>query len=157
MEAKPLNKEALQAEVGLPVNSKIPVIAFIGRLEEQKGSDILAEAIPKFIDQDVQVIVLVRNISLLHSLLAYTITHHYTNRERSQGTGKKKLERQLALLEDKFPDKFRAHMKFNIPLAHGIMAGADILIIPSRFEPCGLIQLQGMRYGIVCCLFFFHH
>ncbi|XP_074582770.1 granule-bound starch synthase 1, chloroplastic/amyloplastic-like [Curcuma longa] len=124
MEAKPLNKEALQAEVGLPVNSKIPVIAFIGRLEEQKGSDILAEAIPKFIDQDVQVIVL--------------------------GTGKKKLERQLALLEDKFPDKFRAHMKFNIPLAHGIMAGADILVIPSRFEPCGLIQLQGMRYGTPC-------
>ncbi|XP_042452542.1 granule-bound starch synthase 1b, chloroplastic/amyloplastic-like [Zingiber officinale] len=122
MDAKPLNKEALQAKVGLPVNKNMPVIAFIGRLEEQKGSDILAEAIPEFISEDVQVIVL--------------------------GTGKKKLERQLALLEDKFPDKFRAHLKFNVPLAHGIMAGADMLIVPSRFEPCGLIQLQSMRYGI---------
>lgn len=61
MDAKPLNKEALQAEVGLPVDQNIPVIAFIGRLEEQKGSDILATAIPEFIDENVQVIVLVSN------------------------------------------------------------------------------------------------
>lgn len=59
MDAKPLLKEALQAEVGLPVDSKVPVIGFIGRLEEQKGSDILAAAISEFIDEDVQIIVLV--------------------------------------------------------------------------------------------------
>lgn len=59
MDAKPLLKEALQAEVGLPVDRNIPLIGFIGRLEEQKGSDILAAAIPKFIDQNVQIIVLV--------------------------------------------------------------------------------------------------
>lgn len=53
-----------------------------------------------------------------------------------------------------FPDKVRAHLKFNVPLAHGIMAGADILAVTSRFEPCGLIQLQAMQYGIVCYLFF---
>jgi len=53
-------KEALQAEVGLPVDKSIPLIGFIGRLEEQKGSDILVEAIAKFIDQNVQIIVLVR-------------------------------------------------------------------------------------------------
>ncbi|XP_008775302.2 granule-bound starch synthase 1, chloroplastic/amyloplastic [Phoenix dactylifera] len=122
MDAKPLNKEALQAEVGLPVDRNIPVIAFIGRLEEQKGSDILAAAIPEFINENVQVIVL--------------------------GTGKKNLERQLVDLEDMFPDKFRAIIKFNVALAHEIMAGADILVLPSRFEPCGLIQLQGMRYGL---------
>jgi glycosyltransferase involved in cell wall biosynthesis len=52
-------KEALQAEVGLPVDRSIPLIGFIGRLEEQKGSDILVEAIAKFIDEDVQIIVLV--------------------------------------------------------------------------------------------------
>jgi len=57
---KPLIKEALQAEVGLPVDRNTPVIGFIGRLEEQKGSDILAEAIPEFISENVQVIVLVR-------------------------------------------------------------------------------------------------
>lgn len=59
MMAKPLLKEALQAAVGLPVNRNIPVIGFIGRLEEQKGSDILVAAIPKFIQQNVQIIVLV--------------------------------------------------------------------------------------------------
>ncbi|MCI37961.1 granule-bound starch synthase 1 chloroplastic amyloplastic-like, partial [Trifolium medium] len=57
-EAKSLLKEALQAEVGLPVDRSIPLIGFIGRLEEQKGSDILVEAIAKFIDEDVQIIVL---------------------------------------------------------------------------------------------------
>lgn len=59
MSAKPLIKEALQAEVGLPVDKNIPVIGFIGRLEEQKGSDILAAAIPEFIDENVQIILLV--------------------------------------------------------------------------------------------------
>lgn len=59
MMAKPLLKEALQAAVGLPVNRNIPVIGFIGRLEEQKGSDILVAAIPKFIQENVQIIVLV--------------------------------------------------------------------------------------------------
>lgn len=60
-EAKALNKEMLQAEVGLPVDRNIPVIAFIGRLEEQKGSDILVAAIPLLIDENVQIIVLVNN------------------------------------------------------------------------------------------------
>lgn len=58
-DAKPILKEALQAEVGLPVDKNIPVIGFIGRLEEQKGSDILIEAIPQFIKENVQIIVLV--------------------------------------------------------------------------------------------------
>ena len=58
-DAKPLVKETLQAEVGLPVDKNIPVIGFIGRLEEQKGSDILVEAIPQFIKENVQIIVLV--------------------------------------------------------------------------------------------------
>jgi granule-bound starch synthase len=59
VDAKPLLKEALQAEVGLPVDRNIPVIGFIGRLEEQKGSDILVAAIPHFIRENVQIIVLV--------------------------------------------------------------------------------------------------
>lgn len=59
MDAKPLLKEALQAEVGLPIDPSIPVIGFIGRLEEQKGSDILAEAIPEFIGENAQIVVLV--------------------------------------------------------------------------------------------------
>lgn len=62
--AKPLLKEALQAEVGLPVDRDVPLIVFIGRLEEQKGSDILVEAIPQFIDESVQLVALVRIISI---------------------------------------------------------------------------------------------
>jgi granule-bound starch synthase len=58
-EARALNKERLQAEVGLPVDSSIPVIVFVGRLEEQKGSDILIAAIPEFVGENVQIIVLV--------------------------------------------------------------------------------------------------
>ncbi|XP_050385519.1 granule-bound starch synthase 1, chloroplastic/amyloplastic-like [Argentina anserina] len=122
-DAKPILKEALQAEVGLPVDKKIPVIGFIGRLEEQKGSDILIAAIPQFIKENMQIIVL--------------------------GTGKKPMEKQLLELETKYPDKARGVAKFNVPLAHMITAGADFMLVPSRFEPCGLIQLHAMRYGTV--------
>lgn len=123
LDAKPLLKEALQAEVGLPVDRNIPVIGFIGRLEEQKGSDILVAAIPHFIKENVQIIVL--------------------------GTGKKPMEKQLEQLEKIYPDKARGVAKFNVPLAHMIIAGADFILVPSRFEPCGLIQLHAMRYGTV--------
>lgn len=120
---KPLIKEALQAEVGLPVDRNTPVIGFIGRLEEQKGSDILAEAIPEFISENVQVIVL--------------------------GTGKAEMEKQIKELEILYPDKARGIVKFNVPLAHMIIAGCDFMLVPSRFEPCGLIQLYAMNYGTV--------
>nr|ABK25128.1 unknown [Picea sitchensis] len=123
LDAKPSLKETIQAEVGLAVDPDIPVIGFIGRLEEQKGSDILAEAIPLIADENVQLIIL--------------------------GTGKKYLEKQLEEIEEKYPDKVRAVAKFNVPLAHMITAGADFMLVPSRFEPCGLIQLHAMRYGTV--------
>ncbi|XP_030488052.2 granule-bound starch synthase 1, chloroplastic/amyloplastic-like isoform X2 [Cannabis sativa] len=122
-EAKAILKEALQAEVGLPVDRNIPVIGFIGRLEEQKGSDILIAAIPYFIKENVQIIVL--------------------------GTGKKPMEKQLQELETLYPNKARGVAKFNVPLAHMITGGADFILVPSRFEPCGLIQLHAMRYGTV--------
>ncbi|CAI5509723.1 unnamed protein product [Closterium sp. Naga37s-1] len=123
LEIKPALKEALQAEVGLPVRADVPVLAFIGRLEEQKGSDILSAAVEEILAGDVQLIVL--------------------------GTGKKYLEQQLEALEAKYPDKARGVVKFNTPLAHLMTAGADFMLVPSRFEPCGLIQLHAMRYGTV--------
>ncbi|XP_062074715.1 granule-bound starch synthase 1, chloroplastic/amyloplastic-like [Humulus lupulus] len=125
-EAKPLLKETLQAEVGLPVDTNIPVVCFVGRLEEQKGSDILVEAIDQLIDEDVQIILL--------------------------GTGKKYLEKMIVKAEKKYPDKVRAITKFNVPLAHVMIAGSDFIAIPSRFEPCGLIQLQAMRNGTIPCV-----
>lgn len=154
VEGKALNKEALQAEVGLPVDRKVPLVAFIGRLEEQKGPDVIAAAIPEILDEDVQIVLLVR----------MPLHHHRDQRHLKslslwidddgiyiwmQGTGKKKFERLFKSLEERFPEKVRAVVKFNAPLAHYIMAGADLLAVTSRFEPCGLIQLQGMRYGTV--------
>lgn len=68
MDAKPLLKEALQAEVGLPIDPNVPLIGFIGRLEEQKGSDILAAAIPKFIGENVQIVVLVSIFRAVYNL-----------------------------------------------------------------------------------------
>ena len=70
-----------------------------------------------------------------------------------QGTGKKKMEQQLEQLEVKYPNKPRGIAKFNVPLAYMVLAGADFIIIPSRFEPCGLIQMQGMQDGTVWILF----
>ncbi|GAY45807.1 hypothetical protein CUMW_092200 [Citrus unshiu] len=69
--------------------------------------------------------------------------------DASTGTGKKPMEKQLEQLEILYPEKARGVAKFNIPLAHMIIAGADFILIPSRFEPCGLIQLHAMRYGTV--------
>eukprot|EP00213_Chloropicon_mariensis_P001391 CAMPEP_0197477036 /NCGR_PEP_ID=MMETSP1309-20131121/12939_1 /TAXON_ID=464262 /ORGANISM="Genus nov. species nov., Strain RCC998" /LENGTH=625 /DNA_ID=CAMNT_0043017737 /DNA_START=119 /DNA_END=1992 /DNA_ORIENTATION=+ len=124
VEGKAAAKAALQAEVGLEVDPTVPVIGFIGRLEEQKGVDILLAAIPEILERcDCQIVVL--------------------------GTGKKKFEKLVKNLDIDFPDKVKGVVKFSLPLAHHIFAGADFMAIPSRFEPCGLIQLQAMQYGSV--------
>lgn len=68
------------------------------------------------------------------------------------------MEKQIEQLEEIYPDKARGVAKFNAPLAHKIIAGADFIAIPSRFEPCGLVQLHAMPYGTVymtlCFLYF---
>lgn len=66
-----------------------------------------------------------------------------------QGTGKKEFEQEIEQLEVLYPNKAKGVAKFNVPLAHMITAGADFMLVPSRFEPCGLIQLHAMRYGTV--------
>lgn len=124
MEGKRTAKATLQAEVGLPLDAKAPLFGYIGRLEEQKGVDILLAAIPKLIASvpNAQVIIL--------------------------GTGKKKLEQAVEDLGDLSP-RVAGVVKFSEPVAHLITAGADFLLVPSRFEPCGLIQLHAMQYGTV--------
>eukprot|EP00951_Prasinocladus_malaysianus_P023372 scaffold198604_cov41-Prasinocladus_malaysianus.AAC.1 len=117
-------KALLQAEAGLPVDPSVPVFGFIGRLEEQKGVDILLKAIPKICASGkAQVVIL--------------------------GTGKKKLEAQVKAISKSFPDSAAGVVKFSTPMAHYITAGADFMLVPSRFEPCGLIQLHAMNYGTV--------
>lgn len=110
--------------MGLPLDPKAPLFGYIGRLEEQKGVDILLAAVPKLLAKvpNAQIIVL--------------------------GTGKKKLETAVEAMGDLSP-KIAGVVKFSEPVAHLITAGADFLLVPSRFEPCGLIQLHAMQYGTV--------
>ncbi|KAE9620016.1 hypothetical protein Lal_00040232 [Lupinus albus] len=116
-------KAALQKELGLPVRDDVPVIAFIGRLDQQKGVDLIAEAIPWMMGQDVQLIML--------------------------GSGRPDLEEMLRQFENQNHDKVRGWVGFSVKMAHRITAGSDILLMPSRFEPCGLNQLYAMNYGTV--------
>lgn len=120
---KPQCKSALQKELGLPVRDDIPLIGFIGRLDPQKGVDLIAEAVPWMMGQDVQLVML--------------------------GTGRPDLEQMLRQFECQYNDKIRGWVGFSVKTAHRITAGADILLMPSRFEPCGLNQLYAMKYGTI--------
>ncbi|RLN09249.1 soluble starch synthase 2-2, chloroplastic/amyloplastic-like [Panicum miliaceum] len=116
-------KAALQRQLGLQVRDDVPLIGFIGRLDHQKGVDIIADAIHWIAGQDVQLVML--------------------------GTGRADLEDLLRRCEAEHSDKVRAWVGFSVPMAHRITAGADVLLMPSRFEPCGLNQLYAMAYGTV--------
>nr|ACC86845.1 starch synthase IIb precursor [Sorghum bicolor] len=116
-------KAALQRQLGLQVRDDVPLIGFIGRLDGQKGVDLIGDAIHWIAGQDVQLVML--------------------------GTGRPDLEDMLRRCEAEHNDKVRAWVGFSVPLAHRITAGADVLLMPSRFEPCGLNQLYAMAYGTV--------
>ncbi|OVA14714.1 Glycosyl transferase [Macleaya cordata] len=116
-------KTALQKELGLPIRPDCPVIGFIGRLDYQKGIDLIEAAMPELMQLDVQFIML--------------------------GSGNSRMEDWMRATESAYKDKFRGWVGFNVPISHRITAGADILLMPSRFEPCGLNQLYAMRYGTV--------
>lgn len=114
-------KRALQREMGLEVRDDVPLLGFIGRLDWQKGPDLIQESISEMMNEDVQVIML--------------------------GSGLPELEQFMQWAEGTYSDKFRGWVGFNVAMSHRITAGCDILLMPSRFEPCGLNQLYAMRYG----------
>jgi starch synthase len=116
-------KAALQKELGLPVRPDVPLIGFIGRLDWQKGPELIRDAIPALMGQDVQLVML--------------------------GAGRWDLQEFLKATENYNRDKFRGWVGFSVAVSHRITAGADILLMPSKFEPCGLNQLYAMRYGTV--------
>lgn len=122
-EGKRQCKAALQRELGLHIREDVPLIGFIGRLDPQKGVDLIAEAIPWMMGQDVQLVML--------------------------GTGRQDLEQMLRQFESQYRDKIRGWVGFCVKTSHRITAGADILLMPSRFEPCGLNQLYAMKYGTI--------
>ncbi|MEZ4236610.1 MAG: glycogen/starch synthase [Myxococcota bacterium] len=116
-------KAALQRELGLPVRDDVPLLAFIGRLDHQKGLDLLEGIAPWLLGHDLQLVAL--------------------------GSGASRWQDFLRTLERAAPSRVRARIGFDEPLAHRIEAGADVFLMPSRFEPCGLNQLYSMRYGTV--------
>ena len=121
---KPVCKQALQKELGLPQRTDLPLVAFVGRLTEQKGIDLIAEVIQRWVQTgDVQWVIL--------------------------GTGQPKYHRLFESLAQRYPDRIALRLEFSNPLAHRIEAGADIFLMPSRFEPCGLNQLYSLKYGTV--------
>lgn len=123
VDGKQANKEYLQRTLKLPV-AKIPLVGFVGRLEvRQKGIDILIAALSHLLPDGVQVIIL--------------------------GTGPKKIKQTLGAFAKKYPDHFVFVPTFDERLARRIYAGADFLVVPSKFEPCGLTQMIAMRYGTI--------
>ncbi|MEN6450615.1 MAG: glycogen synthase GlgA [Thermoguttaceae bacterium] len=123
-QAKPICKAALQKELGLPNEPNAPLVGMVGRLTDQKGFDLVLDVMPRWVQSsDVQWVVL--------------------------GTGQPKYHKALQSLAERFPQKVAVRLEFANPLAHRIEAGADIFLMPSRFEPCGLNQLYSLRYGTV--------
>ena len=116
-------KAALQRRASLPERPDVPLFAQIGRLASQKGWDLLAAVAREVLKFDVQLIVL--------------------------GEGEPRYHEMLDFLGNDFPDKVRAFLMFNDLLAHQIEAGADIFLMPSLYEPCGLNQLYSLAYGTV--------
>ena len=120
---KKANKKALQESLGLDVDDNKMVIGLISRLTNQKGLDLVNDVISGIMDGNTQVVVL--------------------------GTGDAQYEDTFRYYEDKYKGSFCAYIAYNENVAHNIYAGCDALLVPSRFEPCGLTQLISMRYGAV--------
>ena len=120
---KKINKKALQESLGLDVDEHKMVIGLISRLTNQKGLDLVNNVIPGIMDEHTQVVVL--------------------------GTGDSQYENTFRYYENKYKGNFCAYIAYNENVAHNIYAGCDALLVPSRFEPCGLTQLIAMRYGAV--------
>ena len=123
-EGKATCKRALQQEFDLPQRDDIPVIGIVGRLVDQKGFDLIARVMQQWVNHmDVQWAIL--------------------------GTGEPAYHDLLQRLQDEHPEKAGVKLTFSDELAHKIEAGADMFLMPSRYEPCGLNQLYSLKYGTV--------
>lgn len=116
-------KRELQRAFGLPVNDDVPVVATISRLAEQKGFDLIAAAFNDMLSAGIQYVVL--------------------------GTGERNYHDIFTDLSRRFSQSFAIKIAYDNRLAHLIEAGADVFLMPSRYEPCGLNQLYSLKYGTV--------
>jgi starch synthase len=116
-------KSALQAEMGLPARADLPLVAMVGRLADQKGVDLVLAALPTLLGRELQLVLL--------------------------GSGRRDWEHAFSEAARASPQRLAVRIGFDEGLAHRIEAGADVFLMPSRFEPCGLNQLYSLRYGTV--------
>ncbi len=123
LSGKEANKGALLKEFGLKKDRDDPVIGMVSRLVDQKGFDILADAMADILDRRVKMVIL--------------------------GTGQEKYHRLYKSLEKKFSGKLAVRLEYNNRLAHLVEAGSDYFLMPSRYEPCGLNQMYSLRYGTI--------
>jgi starch synthase len=114
-------KLALQREMGLAERSDVPLLGIVSRLSEQKGTDVVLAALSRILDMDTQLVIV--------------------------GSGDLAAQGYLLWRSHHGGERFRAWIGFSEPLAHRVEAGADMFLMPSRFEPCGLNQMYSQRYG----------
>ncbi|NIO40561.1 MAG: glycogen synthase GlgA [Burkholderiales bacterium] len=115
------NRRALRTRLGLPDRPDAPLFAMVGRLLDRKGVDVLADVIPQLVEMPAQLVVL--------------------------GSGEAQHEARFTALSKSFPDRVSVKIGYDETLMHQIEAGADIAVIPSRYEPCGVNQMYSQRYG----------
>lgn len=118
---KAVCKEALQKELGLNVEKDTPVVAVISRLTGQKGLDLVECVLEDIMRENLQFVIL--------------------------GLGESRFVNRFSWAEQKYPGRFAARFQMDNELAHRIYSGADLFLMPSRFEPCGLSQMIALRYG----------
>ena len=116
-------RQALLEEFNLKLKAGAPLIGMISRLAEQKGFDILCDAMPELMKLDIGVVVL--------------------------GSGDRKYQLLIEGLAGRYPEKLSVRIAFNHRLSHLVEAGSDMFLMPSRYEPCGLNQMYSLRYGTV--------
>lgn len=121
LSGKEQNKAALQERVGLPIDPDKALIGIVTRLDEQKGIDVVVDALEELLNEEAQYVCL--------------------------GTGKPYFEEVLTEFSERYPEKCQAIIDFDVELAQWIYAGSDLFLMPSKFEPCGLSQLNSLRYG----------
>ena len=115
------NRRALRSRLGLPDRPEAPLFAMVGRLLDRKGVDVVAEMVPRLVEMPAQLVVL--------------------------GSGEERHEARFASLAQQFPDHVSVKIGYDETLMHQIEAGADVALIPSRYEPCGVNQMYSQRYG----------
>ena len=116
-------KEDLQKIAKLSVRPKTPLVGVVSRLSSQKGVDMIEAAVPLLMEKDLQLVLL--------------------------GTGDTRYQKSFLEISERYPKKIGVFFAYDYELAHKIFAGADVLLVPSRYEPCGINQLYSLKYGTV--------